>query len=110
MCLIFISLQKEVDETLPDLVEVSDSDNDIRKTQIPQLKIFRANWCQLTDWRQLPNIGCPYISTPNGAIYQTLTEYLHGLRPIAKAFEDYSRTVATFIPHIYTKQLWCIIK
>jgi hypothetical protein len=71
----------------------------IRKTQIPQLKIFRANWRQLTDWRQLPNKDCPYISTPNGAIYLTLTEHLHGLRPIAKAFEDYSRTIATFTEH-----------
>jgi hypothetical protein len=63
------------------------------------LKIFCANWCQLTDWWQLPNIGFPYISMPNGAIYLTLTEHLHGLQPIVKAFEDYSRTFATFTEH-----------
>jgi hypothetical protein len=63
------------------------------------LKIFGANWCQLTDWRQLPNKGCPYISTPNGAIYLTLAEHLHGLWPIAKAFEEYFRTIATFTEH-----------
>jgi hypothetical protein len=35
----------------------------------------------------------------NGAIYLTLAEHLHGLWPIAKAFEEYFRTIATFTEH-----------